>query len=315
VQETAYSVDDLLRERRQGAARALIRAVGYAVSKGGNAEQVGRFFFDSQQLSGHFKRFVLTHGEGNGVAFATRHLRDRVILADGIAVRKQPEFIMVESDSILADQDAVMGFHGVTRMDMEACVETIYRLAAQAVGLEATYTIGPSQDWLVLRPVGAQKFDLGPIDAVALIGSELAEHRRRGLATGIVFSIGFARSRGDEPEELGRYFYSVWQESGHYAKLRDRFGFGNAFAYAESLAKSRQVLYTATSLVEDLDGFTVSSPGWGPEIPQVMGSFGVLPDDVYRYFAGGGVAACHQLGLQYADQSDGREHRIWIRSR
>lgn len=312
---TVYTLEDLLRERREGAVRALIRAVGYALSRGASAEQVGRFVFDSYRQSGEYKRQQLIWGAGNAPAYAARHMLDRWAWCDDVHVREQEGCLAVESLSMMKDQDGVMKFHGVSRPDMEACIETLVRLSAQEMGLEATYTLADERDLMVVRRPGRPLEGMEGVEEPWLTPESLAAHRRVALAAGISASIGYAKSTGAEPEDLGYYFYKVWEGSGHYDRFQERFGKGNALAYAQSLAQARQVLYTSTALVEDLDGFTISSPNWSLEIPSIMGAYGVLPDDVYRYFTGGGVAACAKLGLQYADQSDDRIHRVWIRAR
>lgn len=315
LETTSYTREELLRERREGAVRAMIRAVGYSLARGGTAEAVGRFLFDSYAHSGEFKRMVLTWGEQNAAAFAARHMLDRWAYCNDVTVREDESGLAVESASMLQDHEAVLGFHGVTRMDMETCMETLWRLTGQECGLAVTYTIGDERDWMLIRAQGGGKLSLEPVDAPVFTPDALALQRRLALASGITYSIGFAKSVGAEPEDLGRFFYHVWEGSGHYDRLSDRWGFGNAPAYAQNIAQARQVLYASTTMVEDLDGFTITSPSWSTEIPHVMGIFGVLPDDIYRYFAGGGVAACAKLGLQYADASDDRVHRVWIRSR
>lgn len=310
-----YSLEELLRERREGAVRGLIRAIGYALTRGGNPEGVGRFLFESYRHSGEYRRLKEGRGAAPGAAFAARHLLDRWGWCDDVQIRHDGTAITVESNTMLTNHNDVLGFHGVTRLDVEACMETLWRLSGQELGLDVTYTIGGDRDWMLVRAIDGSQLSEGPIEEPRFTAESLAAHRRLVVASSVVCSIGFAKFRGDEPEDLGQFFYRVWEGSGHYDKLRERYGYGNALAYAQSLAQSRQVLYRDTSLVEDLDGYTVTSPGWGTEIPLVMGIFGVLPDDVYRYFTGGGVAACAKLGLQYADQSDDRHHRVWIRSR
>jgi hypothetical protein len=316
LETVPYALEELLRERREGSVRAVVRAVGYALARGGNAEDVGHFLFDSYRLAGDFQRRLQTDGDRNGAAFAARHILMRWGWCDDVQVREEQGGLLVESASLLQNHEAVLGFHGVTRMDMEACMETFWRLSGQALGLEVTYTVGDDRDWAVIRgPGGAPLAGEATVKAPAFTTDRLAAHRRIALATGITFSIGYAKYKGDEPEQLGQFFYKVWEEAGHYDRLRERWGYGNAMAYAQSMARSRQVLYTWTEMVEDLDGYTISSPSWATEIPQIMGTFGCLPDDVYRYYLGGGVAACIKLGLQYADRSDDRNHRVWIRSR
>ncbi len=306
-----YSVDELLRERREGAVRGLIRAIGYGLTRGATPEEVGRFLFESYRHSGEYRRLRPV----SAAAFASRHLLDRWGWCDDVSVRREAASIVVESATMLTNHDDVLGYHGVTRLDVEACMETLWRLSGQELGLDVTYTIGTDREWMVIRNTGGGALAGDPVTQPAFSPQSLAAHRRTAVASAVVCSIGFAKFRGDEPEDLGHFFYKVWEGSGHYDKLRDRNGYGNALAYAQSLAQSRQILYASTTMVEDLDGYTVTSPGWGTEIPQIMGTFGVLHDDVYRYFTGGGVAACAKLGLQYADQSDDRNHRVWIRSR
>jgi len=313
LEAVPHSLATLLRERREGAVRALVRGVGYALAQGGSAEEFGRFLFDSYQLAGEFERRLKLEGQRNGAAFTARHTVTRWGWCDDVQVRTVEDGFLVESASMLLDQSDVLGFHGVTRMDMEACMETFWRLSGQALGLEVTYTVGADRDWAVIRSPGAGQVE--PVSETVFDDDTLAAHRRLALATGITSSIGLAKQNGDEPEEFGFFFYQVWEKSGHYDRLRERWGYGNALAYAENLAKSRQVLYTQTELFEDLDGYTIASPSWATEIPQIMGTFGCLPDDVYRYYVGGGIPACAKLGLQYADQSDDRTHRVWIRSR
>lgn len=307
----SFTREELLRERREGAVRAIIRAVGYALTRGRSSEDVGRFLFDSYRNSGAYRRLAQVEPSTRAAAFTAWHLEWRQGWCDGVVPAHTERGAVVESISMLENHDEVLGFHGVTRMDMEACMETFWGLSGQALGLEVTYTISEDRDWLMVRTPAPAKERFPP-----LIGEEeLLEHRRNAVATGIISSIGFAKRHGDAPEELGRFFFTVWDRSGHYERLRDGFGFGNALAYAQSLANARQVLYSSTTMAEDLDGYTVTSPSWATEIPQVMEIFRVQPQDVYQYFEGGGIAACARLGLQYADQSDERYHRVWIRSR
>lgn len=315
LQTATYTLEDLLRERREGAVRAIIRAVGYALHKGGNAEEVGRFWFQAARGSAESKRIVVSQGQARTAGFIGQHLLERSGWCDNIALVQENGSIIIESDSMLTDHEDVLGFHAVTRMDMEACMETVWRSWGRELGLEVTYTIGDDRDWMIVRAAGGGALPYLRVVVPEFTPETLAAHRRHALAAGIILSIGMAKRRGSEPEDLGLFFYNVWESSGHYAKLRDRFGFGNALAYAQSLAQSRQVLYESTTLEEDLDGYTISSPSWYTEIPQVMATYGIAPDDVYRYFAGGGIAACARLGLQYADQSDQVHHRVWIRSR
>lgn len=308
----SYPGEELLRERREGAVRAVIRAVGYALTRGRTAEDVGRFLFESYRNSGAYRRLAQVQTGSRAAAFTAWHLEWRTGWCDGVQPSHNERGYAVESVSMLENHDDVLGFHGVTRMDMEACLETFWRLSGQSLGLGVTYTIGEERDWLLVR---ASESTGREIDPPQDAGEELMEHRRYAVATGIIASIGFAKQHGDQPEDLGRFFFTVWDRSGHYERLRDGFGFGNALAYAQSLVKGRQVLYASTTLEEDLDGYAVTSPSWATEMPQVMQIFGVHPEDVFRYFEGGGVAACARLGLQYADQSDERSHRVWIRSR
>ncbi len=318
LETVQYSLEELLRERREGAVRALVRAVGYALASGRSAEDVGHFLYESYRLGGQFQRWLQVGGRAAqpGAAFLTHHVRTRWGWCDAVRVKEEPGSVVVESASMLINHGEVLGFHGVTRMDMEACMETFWRLAGRELGLEVTYTIGDDLDWAVIRPGDGSAAP--PVDQAQLPSfdsEELAAHRRMALAGGITSSIGYAKHRGDEPEDFGRFFYEVWEKSGHYDRLRERWGYGNARAYAANMAQARQVLYTRTDLVEDLDGYAIISPSWATEIPQTMGMFGCLPDDVYRYYEGGGVPACAKLGLQYADRSDDRTHRVWIRSR
>lgn len=314
LETVVFTQDELLRERREGAVRALVRAVGYAILTGAAPESVGRFLFESYRHSGEYKRMLRSWGPQNGPAFAAWHMQHRWGLCDQVSLKPDSSSYTIESSSMLSEHEKVMGFHGVSRLDIEACMETFWRLSAQELGLEATYTIYGERDWLVIRtPAGS-----ADVDAVAqpeFSGEALAEHRRIALASGVISSIGFARSQGDEPEDLGRFFYKVWDASGYYDRICAEWGYGNALAYAQSLARARQTLYTQTVLVEDLDGYTIASPSWSTELPKVMGMFGVMADDVHRYFAGGGIPACAKLGLQYADRSDDRTHSVWIRSR
>lgn len=310
-----YTLDELLRERREGAVRAIVRAVGYALARGFRAEDVGHFMYDSYRLAGHFQHLGAQSKESPWSSFVDWHLRVRKAWCDQVTVSPQPEALQVESRSMLLEHEAVLGFHGVTRMDMEACMETFWRLSGRAMGFDVTYTIGDESDWAILRAPGGAPASTIPTAELSPTPDALAAERRIGLAAAITFSIGYAKHVGDEPEEFGRFFYRVWDVAGHYDRLREQGGYGNALAYAQSLARSRQTLYVATELTEDLDGYRISSPSWASEIPQIMGRFGCLPDDVYRYYAGGGVPACMKLGLQYADQSDDRNHCVWIRSR
>ena len=308
----SYTREEMLRERREGAVRAIIRAVGYALTRNLHAEDVGRFLFESYRNSGAYRRLAQVGGLTRAAAFTAWHLEWRQGWCDGVVPTCDERGYVVESVSMLDNHDEVLSFHKVTRMDMEACMERFWRLSGEALGLEVTYTIGANQDWMLVRTPDPVINEVYPPE---MNEEELLEHRRFAVATRIISSIGFAKQTGDQPEDLGRFFFSVWDRSGHYERLRDGFGFGNALAYARSLANGRQVLYAHTTLEEDLDGYTVSSPSWATEIPQVMSIFGVQPQDVYRYFEGGGIAACGRLGLQYADQSDEKCHRVWIRSR
>ncbi|MGE5623387.1 MAG: hypothetical protein ACM3UP_00015 [Methanocella sp.] len=314
LETMGYTQAELLRERREGAVRAMVRAVGYALLTGAAPDAVGRFLFESYRLSGEYKRMLRSWGAQNGPAFAAWHMQHRWGLCDEVSLKPEGSSYTIESASMLLNHDRVMAFHGVSRLDIEACMETFWRLSAKEVGLEATYTIYGERDWMIIRtPSGTA--EVGEVVQPVFTPETLAEHRRIALASGIISSIGFARSQGDEPEDLGRFFYNVWDASGYYDRLCDQWGYGNALAYAQTLAHSRQTLYTRTELVEDLDGYTIASPSWSTELPKVMGMFGVLADDVHRYFAGGGIPACSKLGLQYADRSDDRTHRVWIRSR
>jgi hypothetical protein len=310
-----YTREELLRERREGAVRSIVRAVGYALAQGRSAEDVGRFLYDSYRLGGEFQRRLKAHGEQNVPAFAAWHLLARWGWTDDVTVRGDKGALVVESTSMLQDHSEVMGFHGVARLDMESCMETFWRLSGSELGLDVTYTVGDERDWALIRPKSGVALLLSDIEVPVFSPDELAKHRRGALATGIVSSIGYAKHCGDEPEVFGHFFYKVWEQSGHYDRLREKYGYGNALAYAQNMARGRQLLYTSTELAEDLDGFSITSPSWATEIPQTMGMFFCLPDDVYRYYQGGGVPACIRLGLQYADQSDHRIHRVWIRSR
>ncbi|HLN60718.1 MAG TPA: hypothetical protein VK464_04130 [Symbiobacteriaceae bacterium] len=313
LETVSYTREELLQERRESAVRAILRGVGYGLAQGRTAEDMGRFLFDSYRLSGEFQRRLKAHGPGNAAGFAAWHLMMRWGWCDEVKVRAEGGALQVESGSMLENQAEVMGFHGVTRLDMEACMETFWRLSGKELGLDVTYTIGDESDWAVLR--APEDVTVDEVEVPVFTSESLAAHRRVALATGITASIGFAKYCGDEPEAFGRFFYKVWEQSGHYDRLRERWGYGNAVAYAQDMARGRQLLYASTQLLEDLDGYSISSPSWATEIPQIMGTFGCLPDDVYRYYEGGGVPACLRLGLQYADQSDDRTHRVWIRSR
>lgn len=310
-----YTGEELLRERREGAVRAIVRAVGYALAKGRSAEDVGQFLYDSYRLSGEFQRRLKAYGEQNVAAFASWHLLSRWGWSDDVVVREEKGALVVESASMLVDQLEVMGFHGVALLDMEACMESFWRLSGQELGLDITYTVGDERDWALIRTHSGAPLSIADLSVPAFTPDTLQAHRRIALATGIVSSIGYAKHCGDEPEEFGAFFYKVWEQSGHYDRLREKWGYGNALAYAQNMARGRQSLYTQTELSEDLDGYSITSPSWATEIPQTMGMFFCLPDDVYRYYEGGGIPACARLGLQYADQSDHRIHRVWIRSR
>jgi catechol 2,3-dioxygenase-like lactoylglutathione lyase family enzyme len=307
-----YTREELIRERREGAVRSIVRAVGYALAQGRPAEDVGRFLYDSYRLGGEFERRAAAHGGGNIPAFVAWHSLARWGWCEDVTVRTEQDSLIVESGTMLQDQADVLGFHGVARMDMEACMEAFWRLSGQEMGLTVTYTIGDEKDWAVIRGGGAVP---QAVETPFFTADALAAHRRLALATGITSSIGYAKCAGDEPEEFGDFFFQVWDRSGHYDRLREKWGYGNALAYAQNMARSRQLLYARTEMTEDLDGYSIASPSWASEIPQIMGMFGCLPDDVYRYYEGGGVPACIKLGLQYADQSDDRIHRVWIRSR
>lgn len=307
-----YTREELLRERREGAVRAVIRAVGYALTRGRSAEDMGRFLFESYRNSGAFRRLAQVEGGTRAVAFTAWHLEWRQGWCDQVQPVQNERGYVVESVSMLENHDEVLGFHAVTRMDMEACMETFWRLSGQALGLEVTYTIGDERDWMLVRTAEPAEKEVHP---PLMTEEDVLEHRRLAVATGIISSLGFAKQYGHQPDDLGRFFASVWDRSGHYDRLRDGWGFGNAHAYAQSLANGRQILYSSTTLEEDLDGYLVTSPSWATEIPQVMTIFRVVPQDTYQYFEGGGVTACARLGLQYADQSDERFHRVWIRSR
>lgn len=311
----AYSREELLRERREGAVRAIIRGVGYALARGYAAEDFGRFLHDSDLLAGIHQRQVTAHGQENAPAFAAWHMAHRWGCCGAVTVRAELGGLVVESESLLEGQEEVLGYHGVTPADIEACLETYWRLSGEPQGLLVSYTLGENQDWALIRPQSGPAVDLDAVEAPRMAPDQLAAHRRIALATGITCAIGFAKSIRDEPEELGHFFYQVWEHSGHYERLGHRLGFGNALAYAQTIAQSRQILYRATELTEDLDGYTIASPSWASEIPQVLGRYGCLPEDIYRYYLGGGLAACSRLGLQYADQSDDRVHRVWIRAR
>jgi len=308
-----YTQEELIRERREGAVRAIVRAVGYALARGRTAEDVGRFLFDAYRLRVEFQRRLKVNGSGNVRALAGWHLMSRWGWCEDVTVRSDAATLRVESGSMLQGQADVMGFHGVARLDMEACMESFWRLSGRELGLDVTYTIGDEQDWAIIRLTGGSGESI--VEVPSFSAEDLAAHRRIALATGITSSIGYAKYVGEEPEEFGHFFYEVWEKSGHYDRLREQWGYGNALAYAQNMARGRQLLYKRTDMTEDLDGYAITSPSWATEIPQIMGTFGCLPDDVYRYYLGGGVPACHRLGLQYADQSDDRIHRVWIRSR
>jgi hypothetical protein len=315
VLDTAtYTLEELLVERRESAVRALVRAVGYATQRGRKAEDVGRFLYDSYRESPEYQRRQ-QRWSGAAAGFAALHLELRWGWCDRVSVRSEDRGLVVESDSILKGQGPVLGFHGVARSDIEVCLEAFWRLLGRDLGLEVTYTIGEERDWAVIRPAGTGLFDPAEVAAPAFNREALAAHRRMQVATWITASVGFAKYCGDEPEELGQFFFRVWDGSGHYERLQARWGYGNALAYAQSIARGRQVLYRETELAEDLDGYLITSPSWATEIPQTLSAFCVLPDDIHRFYAGGGVPACARLGLQYADRSNDRLHRIWIRAR
>jgi hypothetical protein len=291
----------------------LIRVIGYAIDTGRTPHDVGRFIFESYRDIGEFERRLKEDGAGNALAHLRRHLETRLGWCDEIEVRPAEGGFMIESASMLHNQEAVLAWHGVTRLDVETCLETVWHLSGTMLGVEFSYTIGDEKDWAMIRvPGGATP---PPPPPFSMDEQELLQHRRLAVASGITLSIGYAKANGAEPEELGRYFFGVWNKAGYYGSLKERWGYGNAYAYTQSIVQSRQVLYLNTAMVEDLDGYTVSSPGWGTEIPQAMALFGVLPDDVYRYFEGGGIPACAVLGLQYQDRSDDRTHRVWVRAR
>ncbi|MGE5676205.1 MAG: hypothetical protein ACM3XM_20380 [Mycobacterium leprae] len=310
-----FSIEELLRERREGSVRALIRVIGYALARGQKADEVGRFLFDSYRLAGEFEQQKQCNEADRVHAFMAWHMRLRWGWCDDVRIAADQGAYVLESASALNGQAQVLGFHGISRLDVENCLEQFWQNAAAAVGLEATYTIGEDRDWTVIRTPAGAALALDRPEFPMFTPQSLAEHRRLQLATWISASVGFAKHCGDESEDFGHYFYTVWDRSGHYDRLRNRWGYGNALAYAQSLVLSRQVLYRATELGEDLDGYTVSSPSWATEIPHALGTFGTLPDDIYRYYEGGGVPACAKLGLQYADQSDDRTHRVWVRAR
>lgn len=311
--ETAHFTPvELLRERREGAVRALIRTLGFALAKGLEPEAVGRFLFDSYSLSGAFERMGAPGSAEAVGAFLLWQEGIRRGWCDALGRVPHPGSLELHSDSILTGQGAVLGFHGVSRLAFEACLETFWRLAGQALGLGATYTIGEEQDWLILRHPDVA-LDWEPPTAPA--PERIAELRRHGLATGLIAGIGFAKQIGEEPEDLGLFFYKVWDGSGHYDRLLSKWGWGNAGGYVQNMARGRQLLYMATEVREDLDGFLITSPGWGREMPSTLALYGVTHDDVTRYYEGGGIPACAKLGLQYADRSDDHFHRVWIRSR
>ncbi|HYG56617.1 MAG TPA: hypothetical protein VD902_00920, partial [Symbiobacteriaceae bacterium] len=157
-----YTLEELLRERREGAVRAIIRAVGYALAHGRTAEDVGGFLFDSYRLSGEFERRIRTYGRGNLAAFTSWHLPARWGWCEDVTVRADTRGLVLESTSLLQDQAEVLGFHGVTRSDMEACMETFIRLSGEALGLEVSYTVGDERDWTAILAPGA---DLNPEQA------------------------------------------------------------------------------------------------------------------------------------------------------
>lgn len=313
-QTVPYALSELLQERREGAVRALIRTLGFAGAKGIAPEAVGRFLFDSHALSGAFARMGAPGSAEAAAAFLAWHQTIRLGWCDTLQFKGREGGAEFVSQSLLAGQSSVLGFHGVSRLDMEACLEAFWRLAGEALGFSVTYTIGEEQDWLLLRapagvalPPQSESPDPPP--------DRLAELRRQALATWLIAGIGFAKQIGDEPEDLGLFFYKVWDGSGHYDRLLAQWGWGNDFAYAQNMARGRQLLYLATELREDLDGYLITSPGWGREIPSTLALFGATHDDVTRYYEGGGIPACAKLGLQYADRSDDHFHRVWIRAR
>lgn len=312
LETVPFSLTELLQERREGAVRALIRTLGFALAKGLGPEAVGRFLFDSHALSGTFARMGAPGSPEAVSAFLAWQERIRWGWCDELQVSGRGGSVELLSQSLLVGQGSVLGFHGVSRLDVEACLETFWRLSGEALGLGITYTIGEEQDWLILRaPHGIA----GAGSHVALSPDRLAELRRHALATGLIAGIGFAKQIGDEPEDLGLFFYKVWDSSGHYDRLMHQWGWGNAVGYAQNMARGRQLLYLATEVREDLDGFLITSPGWGREMPSTLALFAVTHDDVTRYYEGGGIPACAKLGLQYADRSDDHFHRVWIRSR
>jgi hypothetical protein len=311
LETVPYTLTELLQERREGAVRALIRTLGFALAKGVGPEVVGRFLFESYALSGSFARMGAPGSPQAAEAFLRWQERIRWGWCEEQHWVAREGGAEVVSSSLLAGQGAVLGFHGVSRLDVEACLETFWRLAGEALGLGVTYTIGEEQDWLILRAPH------GPVagDPLALTPERLVELRRHALAAGLIAGIGFAKQIGDEPEDLGLFFYKVWEGSGHYDRLLHEWGWGNAVGYVRNLAKGRQLLYMATEVREDLDGFLITSPGWGREMPSTLALYAVTHDDVTRYYEGGGIPACAKLGLQYADRSDDHFHRVWIRSR
>lgn len=310
LETVPYSLTELLQERREGAVRALIRTLGFALAKGLTAETVGRFLFESHALSGTFARMGAPAEAIS--AFLTWQEQIRWGWSDELQAHERAGSVELVSRSVLAGQGSVLGFHGVSRLDVEACLESFWRLSGEALGLGVTYTIGEEQDWLILRAPGGVASGYRPGGQSP---ERLAELRRHALATGLIAGIGFAKQIGEEPEDLGLFFYNVWDGSGHYDRLLNQWGWGNAVGYAQNLARGRQLLYLATEVREDLDGFLITSPGWGREMPSTLALYAVTHDDVTRYYEGGGIPACAKLGLQYADRSDDHFHRVWIRSR
>lgn len=307
-----YSLTELLQERREGAVRALIRTLGFALAKGVGPEAVGRFLFDSHALSGTFARMGAPGSPEAIKAFQRWQEQIRWGWCEELQVHQREGGLDFVSRSVLVGQGSVLGFHGVSRLDVEACLETFWRFSGEALGLGVTYTIGEEQDWLILRAPGGLAVS-GYLSEV--VPERLAELRRQALATGLIAGIGFAKQTGDEPEDLGLFFYKVWDGSGHYDRLLNQWGWGNAIGYVQNMARGRQLLYLATEVREDLDGYLITSPGWGREMPSTLALYAVTHDDVTRYYEGGGIPACAKLGLQYADRSDDQFHRVWIRSR
>lgn len=312
LETVPYSLTELLQERREGAVRALIRTLGFALAKGGGPEQVGRFLFESHALSGTFARMGAPSSAEAASAFIAWQEQIRWGWSEELQAQERAGSVELVSQSVLSGQGSVLGFHGVSRLDVEACLETFWRLSGEALGLGVTYTIGEEQDWLILRAPSGLAEGRRPSNPTP---ERLAELRRHALATGLIAGIGFAKQTGDEPEDLGLFFYKVWDGSGHYDRLLNQWGWGNAVGYAQNMARGRQLLYLATEVREDLDGFLITSPGWGREMPSTLALYAVTHDEVTRYYEGGGIPACAKLGLQYADRSDDHFHRVWIRSR